>query len=116
MIKKTPASGLDVEGYLTDDAVWTIPGLGSFEGKREISAKLLRPMHGLMESIGNLAVTNIVAQSDYVMAESDAENRITKTGKAFNNTYCHIYLIRNGLIEHVTEYADTALARDVLSS
>ena len=50
------------------------------------------------------------------MAESDAENRITKTGKAFNNRYCHVYLIRIGLIEHITEYADTALARDVLSS
>ena len=42
------------------------------------------------------------------MAESDAENRITKTGKAFNNRYCHVYLICIGLIEHVTEYADTA--------
>ena len=50
------------------------------------------------------------------MAESDAENRITKTGKAFNNRYCHFYLIRIGLIEHITQYADTALARDVLSS
>ena len=49
MIKKAPASGLDVEEYLTDDAVWTIPGLGSFEGKREISAKLLGPMQGLVE-------------------------------------------------------------------
>ena len=116
MIKKAPASGLDVEGYLTEDAVWTILGLGSFEGKREISAKLLGSMYGLVESIGNLAVTNNVAQGDYIMAESDAENRITKTGKAFNNKYCHVYLVRNGLIEHFTEYADTALARDVLSS
>ena len=48
-IKEVLASGLDVEKYLTDDAVWTIPGLGSFEGKREISAKLLGPMLGLVE-------------------------------------------------------------------
>ena len=115
-IKEVLASGLDVEKYLTDDAVWTIPGFGSYEGKREILAKLLGPMHELMESTGNSVVTNIVAQGDYVVAESYAENRITKAGKAYNNTYCHVYRIRDGLIEHVTEYADTALARDVFSS
>ena len=116
MIREVLASGLDIEQYLTDDAVWTIPGFGSYEGKEEISAKLLGPMHGLMESMGNSVVTNIVAQGDYVVAESYAENRITKTGKPYNNTYCHVYRIRDGLIEHITEYADTALARDVFSS
>ena len=116
MIREVLASGLDIEKYLTDDAVWTIPGFGSYEGKEEISAKLLGPMHGLMESMGNSVITNIVSQGDYVVAESYAENRITKTGKAYNNTYCHVYRIRDGLIEHITEYADTALARDVFSS
>ena len=112
MIREVLASGLDVEKYLAEHAVWRIPGLGSHEGKEEISAKLLGPMHCLIESMRNSVVTNIVAQGDYVVAE----NRITKTGKAYNNTYCHIYRIRNGLIEHITEYADTALARDVFSS
>ena len=116
MIKEVLASGLDVEKCLTDDAVWTIPGFGSYEGKKEISAKLLGPMHGLMESMGSSVVTNIVAQVNYVVAESYAKNRITKTGKAYNNTYCYVYGLRDGLIEHVTEYADTGLARDVFSS
>ena len=116
MIKKVLASGLDVEKYLTDNAGWTITGFGSQEGKREILVKLLGSMHDLMESMGISVVTNIVAQSDYVVAESYAENRITKTGKVYNNTYCHVYRIRDGLIEHVTEYADTGLARDVFSS
>ena len=112
MIKEVLASGLDVEKYLTDDAVWAIPGFGSYKGKREILANLLGPMHDVIESMGNSVVTNIVAQGDYVVAESYAENRITKTGKAYNNKYCHVYRIRDGLIEHITEYADTALARD----
>ena len=116
MIKEVLASGLDVEKYLNDDAVWTIPGFGSYEGKREILAKLLGPMHDLMESMRNSFVTDIVAQGDYVVAGSYAENRITKTGRTYNNTYCHVYRIRDGLIEHITEYADTALARDVFSS
>ena len=49
------------------------------------------------------------------MAESHAENRMTKTDKVYNNTYCHVYLIRDGLIGQITEYTDTALARDVFS-
>ena len=100
MIKEVLASGLDVEKYLTDEAVWTIPRFGSYEGKREILAKLLGPMHELMESMGSSVVTNIVAQGDYVVAESYAENRITKTGRAYNNTYCHVYRIRDGSVSY----------------
>ena len=114
--KKVLASGLDVEEYLTDDAVWTIPGFGIYKGKEEISTKLLEPMHGLMESMGNSVITNIVAQEDCVVVESYAENRITKTGKPYNNTYCHVYQFADGQINHVTEYADTALAKSVFTS
>jgi hypothetical protein len=116
MAKKVLASGLDVEEYLTDDAVWTIPGFGIYKGKEEISTKLLEPMHGLMESMGNSVITNIVAQEDCVVVESYAENRITKTGKPYNNTYCHVYQFADGQINHVTEYADTALAKSVFTS
>ena len=114
--KKVLASGLDVEEYLTDDAVWTIPGFGVYAGKEEISTKLLAPMHGLMESMGNSVITNIVAQENYVVVESYAENRVTKTGKPYNNTYCHVYQFADGRINHVTEYADTALAKSVFAS
>ena len=114
--KKVLASGLDVEEYLTYDAVWTIPGFGIYAGKEEISTKLLAPMHGLMESMGNSVITNIVAQENCVVVESYAENRVTKTGKPYNNTYCHVYQFADGRINHVTEYADTALAKSVFAS
>ena len=41
MIRDVLSSGLDVEKYLMDEAVWTNPGCGSQEDKREILAKLL---------------------------------------------------------------------------
>ena len=116
IVKKVLASGLDVEEYLADDAVWTIPGFGIYAGKEEISTKLLAPMHGLMESMGNSVITIIVAQENYVVVESYAENRVTKTGKPYNNTYCHVYQFADGRINHVTEYADTALAKSVFAS
>jgi len=56
-----------------------------------------------------------VAQGDYVVAESYAKDRITKTGQPYNNTYCHVYKMTDGLVQHITEYADTALARKVFA-
>lgn len=93
-----------------------IPGFGVYAGKEEISTKLLAPMHGLMESMGNSVITNIVAENDFVVLQSYAENRATKTGAFYNNTYCHVYRFKNGQIDHITEYADTALAKSIFSS
>ena len=68
-----------------------------------------------MESMGNSVITNIVAQGDYVVVESYAKDRMTKTGKAYNNTYCQVYKVADGLVQHITEYADTALAKKVFA-
>ena len=115
LAKKVLASGLDVLEFLAEDAVWLIPGFDTYQGKEEIYNKLLAPTHALMESMGTSVITNIVAQGDYVVAESYAKDRITKTGKPYNNTYCHVYQMTDGLVQHITEYADTALARKVFA-
>ena len=115
IVRKVLGNGLAVEPYLTDDAVWKIPGIGTFSGMEEISSKLLAPMHKLMESMGLSVITNIVAQDDCVVVESYAEGRVTKTGKPYNNTYCHVYRFRGESIYHVTEYTDTALAKSVFA-
>jgi len=115
LVKKVLASGLDVLEFLAEDAVWVIPGFGTYRGKQDIYAKLLAPTHALMESMGRSVITNIVADGDYVVAESYAKDRMTKSGKAYNNTYCHVYKVVDGLVHHVTEYADTALAKNVFA-
>ncbi len=113
LVKKILASGLDVLEFLAEDAVWVIPGFGTYRGKQDIYTKLLAPTHALMECMGRSVITNIVADGDYVVAESYAKDRMTKSGKAYNNTYCHVYKVVDGLVHHVTEYADTALAKNV---
>ena len=115
LIKKVVASGLDVVEYLAEDAVWLIPGFGTYRGKKDIYTKLLAQKDSLMESMGNSVITNIVAQGDYVVVESYAEDRMTKSGKPYNNTYCQVYKVVDGLIHHITEYADTALAKKVFA-
>ncbi len=116
LAKKILAGGLDILELLSEDAIWVIPGFDTYNGKGEIYNKLLAPTHNLMESMGTSVITNIVAQGDYVVAESYAKDRTTKTGKPYNNTYCHVYKMTDGLVQHITEYADTALARKVFVS
>lgn len=115
LAKRVVASGLDVMEFLAEDAVWVIPGFGTYEGKQNIHARLLAPTDALMESMGRSVITNIVAQGDYVVVESYAEDRMTKTGKPYNNTYCQVYKVADGLVHHITEYADTAFAQKVFA-
>ena len=79
LVKKVLASGLDVLEFLAEDAVWVIPGFGTYRGKQDIYTKLLAPTHALMECMGRSVITNIVADGDYVVAESYAKDRMTKS-------------------------------------
>ena len=115
LVKKVLTSGLDVVEFLAEDAVWLIPGFGTYRGKQDIYTKLLAPTDNLMASMGSSVITNIVAQGDYVVVESYAKDRMTKSGKPYNNTYCHVYKVVDGLVHHITEYADTALAKRVFT-
>jgi ketosteroid isomerase-like protein len=116
LVKRLLASGLDVMEFLADDAVWVIPGFGTYRGKEEIFSKLLAPTEALMESMGSSVITNLVCQGDQVVVESYAQDRMTKSGKPYNNTYCQVIRIEDGLVMHITEYADTALAKKVFAA
>jgi ketosteroid isomerase-like protein len=115
LVRRALASGLDFMDLVAEDAEWVIPGFGTYRGKREIIDKLITPVEGLMESMGSSVITNMVAEGDYVVVEFYAKDRRTKAGKPYNNTYCLVYKIVDGLIRHMTEYADTALAERVFS-
>lgn len=57
LVKKVLASGLDVLEFLAEDAVWVIPGFGTYRGKQDVYTKLLAPTHALMESMGRSVIT-----------------------------------------------------------
>lgn len=98
-----------------DDGVWIIPGMVTYRGKQEIAKKLIEPYYDLMENTGSVEVKNVIAEGDFVVVETQAKDRITKTGKPYNNTYCMVYKIVDGQIKQLTEYCDTAFARSVFS-
>ena len=114
IVRKINNGELDLVEYLAEDAVWTLPGLKSFHGKQEIIQELFMPYINLMESTGRAVIKNIIAEDDQVVVETIAEDRITKKGKRYNNTYCMIYKFANEKIVHISEYSDTALAREAL--
>ena len=64
-------------------------------------------------SMGRVEVTNIIADGDYVVVEQQAKDRMTKTGKPYNNTYCMVYKVVDGEVKQLTEYCDTALAKSI---
>jgi len=55
----------------------------------------------------------MVAEGDYVVVQVRGEAE-TKDGRPYNNSYCHVFKVRDGKIREVTEYFDTELTSRVL--
>ena len=115
IIQKILSGEVEFMSQWADDGVWVIPGIRTLHGKAEIIEKLIMPMMAAMESLGRMECANIIAEGDYVVVEAKAHDRVTKSGKPYNNTYCLVYKMADGQIVQMTEYCDTALAKEALS-
>ena len=97
---------------LADDIRWTDIGTtqfsGTYIGKEDLSANLLGPLFGQLKAGIFSVLENIIAEGECVVVQSRGEAE-TIRGKPYNNTYCHIFRVRDGKIWEVTEYLDTAL-------
>jgi ketosteroid isomerase-like protein len=112
--KMGEAKGLDAMlTTMSDDVRWTIIGTtkysGTLKGKQEILDKLLRPIFAELESLGSSTTDNVIAEGDYVVVQTHATGRKTKTGNPYNNTYCLVFRIADSKIKEITEYCDTEL-------
>jgi len=99
-------------GNMADDVRFTIIGTskysGTCNGKQELIGKVLGPLSAQLE--GGIALTpdNFIAEGDHVVMQAHGK-ATTKTGKPYNNTYCHVFRIASGKVQEVTEYLDTEL-------
>ena len=100
--------------YLSDDAVFNISGVVTWNGKAEIINKFANTVSGLFAETGKNNVTNILASGDQVVVEYYASDRKTINGDDYNNTYCCVYTIVDGLITRINEYNDSKLLLQVL--
>jgi len=102
---------------IDDRVVWTNIGTtklsGKYAGKEALIKELLGPVFGKLKSGIRTTVDNMVAEGDFVVVQSRGQAETTE-GQQYNNTYCHVFRIRDGKILEVTEYMDTELVSSVL--
>lgn len=101
---------------IADDITWTNMGTtslsGTFEGKDELMQKLLGPLFGQLKAGINMEVKRMVAEGDYVVAQTSGKAD-THDGQPYNNSYCWIIRVEDGKLAEVTEFLDTELVTSV---
>lgn len=102
---------------LADDLTWhnigTTAFSGRFEGKQVVLEQLVGPLFARLKSGISSTIDRLIAEGDTVVALTRGEAE-TLEGRPYNNTYCQVMRIRDGLICEVVEYLDTDLVNRVL--
>lgn len=107
--------GEAVMGALADNATWWVQGNFALSGTKT-KAEFATLVGGLGSKIdGGMRVTpkGITAEGDRVAVEAESHAKM-KNGKVYQNKYHFLLEIREGKIQKVKEYLDTAHAEQVL--
>jgi ketosteroid isomerase-like protein len=97
---------------MADDVKYTLQGRTKFSstmnGKQEVMAKLLGPLGAALD--GGIALTpyNFIAEGDYVVMLANGK-ATTRTGRPYNNSYCHVFRVVGGKVAEINEFLDTAM-------
>lgn len=101
---------------LADDITWTNIGTtrfsGTYSGKQALVEQLLGPFFNRLKAGISSKVERLTAEDDIVVAQASGSAE-TLDGTPYNNTYCHVFCIRDGKIADVKEYFDTAYVNAV---
>lgn len=101
---------------VADDITWTNIGTttlsGTYRGKAEVMEKLLGPLFGQLKDGISSTITRLIAEDDYVVAQTSGRAETTD-GRAYNNIYCQVIRLRDGKFVEVTEYFDTHLTGSI---
>jgi len=104
---------------MADDFCWRIPGTSawsrSWEGKQSVRKELFAPLYAQFATQYTNSAQRFVAEGDTVVVECRGQV-MTKSGKAYNNTYCYVCRFAEGKLKELVEYMDTALAERVLEA
>jgi ketosteroid isomerase-like protein len=103
-------------GLIADDITWTNMGStslsGTYSGKGELMERLLGPLFGQLKQGIHMQVQRLVAEGDYVVAQTSGSAE-TMDGRPYNNSYCWVIRIKDGKLSEVTEFLDTELVTSV---
>ncbi|MEO8383534.1 MAG: nuclear transport factor 2 family protein [Acidobacteriota bacterium] len=101
---------------LSDDIRWTVIGTthhsGTYEGKQNVLHELMARV--MSHIVDHIAVTphRFIADDEYVVVEFSGKST-TRDGKPYDNTYCWVHRVVDGMVVEVTEYLDTELVTSV---
>jgi uncharacterized protein len=108
-----------IRDSFAEDATWTIfgelPIAGPWHGRDAIVDDFLGAAAGTLFEPGSPAFEfpTLLAEGDTVALEWRVRARTT-TGRAYENAYCGMFVVRDGRIQSVREYLDSGYAARML--
>lgn len=103
--------------HLAENATMRVTGRNSwsrtFSGKQEILRDLYGYLHTLLDESRRTVPIRFIADGDHVAVEGRGE-MMTRNGVRYDNEYCLVYRLEQGMIVEIREYLDSALCESVL--
>lgn len=100
---------------MAENVTWRWMGVNqwsrSFEGKKSIVDHLFGGATEILAPSSSTEVHRLHADGDYVVIEHSGRNELSD-GRRYDNNYCWIFRLQDGLIQEVREYMDTQLVTD----
>lgn len=109
----------NIRKTLHPEASWTpmvknVPGAGVHRPRDVIVDEFLAPVRGLFEDGDpKVKVNNIFCKGNLVCAETRALGKM-KNGNTYDNLYCWVIEVRDGLIYALREYMDSAYIQSIV--
>jgi ketosteroid isomerase-like protein len=109
----------NIRKTLHAEASWTpmvknVPGAGVHKPRDVIVDEFLAPVRGLFEDGDpKVKVNNIFCKGNLVCAETRALGKM-KNGNTYDNLYCWVIEVRDGLIYAIREYMDSAYIQSIV--
>jgi ketosteroid isomerase-like protein len=104
---------------LSEDVRWTIIGdtawSGAWEGLASVQIELLDPLFAQFASTYRARAVRLIAEGDWVVIESRGDVTTT-SDRPYRNTYCYVCRLERGKVKEITEYCDTKLLTEALST
>ena len=103
---------------LANDMTWTLTGTtplsGTYRGKDSVRDDFFGKVMQQIDHDAPLEINviELIAEGDKVVART--EGRVTGKYGPYNNTYCHVFTVTDGLIRANMEFLDTVLVEQAL--
>jgi len=108
-----------IRATLHPEASWTpmvrdVPGAGVHQPRDVIVDEFLAPVRGMFEEGDpKTTVNNIFCKGDFVCAETRALGKLSN-GNVYDNLYCWVIEVRDGLVYAIREYMDSQYVNSVV--